>query len=397
MLSLKIEEPPKGQLALLALGFRPFFLLAGVSSVALILAWIAAFNGLQSYSDYYGPNLWHGHEMLFGYLLAVIAGFLLTAVGNWTGQPMPKHGLLLCLVVIWFLGRVAPFFSAILPDVLIAIIDLCFMPAVGIAIGVPIIRSRNKRNYFFIPVFTVFVVANLLIHLDVLHVIPGAGLVGEKLALGLVLVVTAVIGGRVIPFFTQAALKGVQLKQSALVNKLSIASIVVFAVTYSVLAEGSLLLTAAAWFAAMINVARMRTWYTPQYWRVPLLWVLHMSYAWLVVGFILMGVEGLVVLPGKPSLHALTVGGLGGITLGMMARVSLGHTGRPLKIVKLIVVAFVLLNVAAAVRVFGAILMPTLYIHFITLSGVLWAAAFLLFVWVYTPILMRPRVDGVSG
>jgi len=395
--SLKIEEPSKGRLALLALGFRPFFLLAGASAAILLLVWVATFNGVPIYAGYYGPNLWHGHEMLFGYLLAVIAGFLLTAVGNWTGQPMPRHGWLLCLVVLWFLGRVAPFFSGILPDMLIAIIDLCFMPAVGIAIGIPIIRSRNKRNYFFIPVFAVFVVANLLIHLEALGVMPGTGLVGEKLALGLVLMVTAVIGGRVIPFFTQAALKGVQLQQSAWVNKLSIASIVVFAVTYSVLEEGSLLLTAVAWFAAMINVARMRTWYTPQYWRVPLLWVLHLSYAWLVVGFILMGVEGLVALPGKPSLHALTIGGLGGITLGMMSRVSLGHTGRPLKIVKSIVVAFVLLNLAAAVRVFGAILMPSLYVQFITLAGVLWAVAFLLFVWVYTPVLMRPRVDGVSG
>lgn len=397
MQSLNIEEPYTGRYALFELGFRPFFLLAGLSAILLVMSWVAFYLGLPTYSSYYGPLMWHAHEMIFGYTVAVIVGFLLTAVGNWTGQKMPKNGLLIALVILWCLGRLLPFCQAFVPVWLIAGVDVVFLPCVGIVIGHAIIKSKNKRNLFFIPVFFLFTIANMLMHLDAQADFDGVGKIGERMALGIVVLVVGVIGGRVIPFFTQAGLRGFTATMSDNVNKLSIVAVAMFAVSYSFLGQQSEIVGVAALITAGIHSVRLKGWYSSRIWGEPLLWVLHLSYVWFIIGLVLLGMESFIPMLGKPGLHALTVGLIGGITLGMMSRVSLGHTGRSLQIVAATKLAFVLINISALIRVFMPLISPNMYQLAVSLSGVLWCIAFIIFLLVYMPILIYPRVDGRPG
>ena len=397
MQSLNIEEPFAGKYALFELGFRPFFLLAGLSALVLVMSWVGVYLGLPTYASYYGPLMWHGHEMIFGYAVAVIAGFLLTAVGNWTGQKMPKNKPLIVLVVLWCLGRVLPFGYEFVPVWLIAGVDIVFLPCVGVVIGRAILKSKNKRNLFFIPVFSLFTVANVLMHLDAQAGFEGVGKIGERMALGIVVLIVGVIGGRVIPFFTQAGLRGFKATMSDNVNKLSIVAVAMFAVLYAFFGQQNMVVGVAALVTAGIHSVKLKGWYTPRIWGEPLLWVLHLSYVWFIVGLVLLGVESFMPLLGKPGLHALTVGLIGGITLGMMSRVSLGHTGRPLQIVTAIKLAFALINIATLLRVFVPLVSPDFYQFAVTMSGILWCIAFVLFLLVYMPVLIYPRVDGRPG
>jgi len=395
--SLNIEEPYTGKYALFELGFRPFFLLAGLSALVLVMSWVGVYFGLPTYASYYGPLMWHGHEMIFGYAVAVIAGFLLTAVGNWTGQKMPKNRLLIALVVLWCLGRVLPFCQAFIPVWLIAGVDIVFLPCVGFVVGRAVIKSKNKRNLFFIPVFLLFTIANVLMHMDAQAGFDGVGKIGERMALGIVVLIVGVIGGRVIPFFTQAGLRGFKATMRDSVNKLSIVSVAMFAVSYGFLGQESMVVGVVALVTGVIHSVKLKGWYTSRIWGEPLLWVLHLSYAWFIVGLVLLGMESFMPLLGQPGLHALTVGLIGGVTLGMMSRVSLGHTGRPLKIATAIKLAFVLINVATLIRVFVPLASSDLYQLAVAVSGILWCVVFILFLLVYIPVLIYPRVDGRPG
>ena len=191
-----------------ALGFRPFFLLSGILAVILVAAWVSAFVGWLSFGSYYGQIGWHSHEMIFGYSCAVIAGFLLTAARNWTERPTASGALLAFLVVLWLAGRILPLFSAALSGWLIALADLAFLPAVTVAIGVPLARKAEKRNLVFLAVLIVLFAANLLVHLDLLGFAPGLARRGVFLGLHLILLLIVIMGGRVIPFFTERALQG---------------------------------------------------------------------------------------------------------------------------------------------------------------------------------------------
>ena len=392
-----IHEIFSGKLAIFELGFRPFFLLAGISAVCLIFAWLAAFQGYGSYAHYYGAYRWHAHEMVFGYSIAVISGFLLTSVRNWTGMETARHAALAALVLLWLLGRILPLFSDYLHVWLIALVDLLFLPVLGVVLALPLLQSNNRRNLFFIPIFTVFTLANLLMHLEALKLLEGWAVVGEKLSLGLVVVVISVIGARVIPFFSKTAISQYQSSTPVWLDWLAIFSVLAFVLSFSLLKEASFPLGLVALFAALVNLWRLKSWYSVHIWRNPLLWILYVSYFWLIIGFVLFFIEGLYPLIGKPALHAITVGTIGGITLGMMARVSLGHTGRSLKTVGATTIAFVLINAAALVRVFLPMLESGLYLPAINFSAGLWVLAFVLFLIVYAPILLFPRIDGRPG
>jgi uncharacterized protein involved in response to NO len=386
-----------GKWALFELGFRPFFLLAGLSAILLVLGWVATFSGYPWYANYYGAFLWHGHEMVFGYAVAVIAGFLLTSVRNWTGMETARHGYLVFLVLLWLAGRIVPFFSEYLHGWIIAAVDLAFVPALAIAIGVPLVKSNNRRNLFFIPLFIAMALMNLAMHLEALQLLKGLGFAGEKIAFGLVMVVITVVGGRVIPFFSQSALLGYHSRTSAVLDRIAIISVVLFAISLGVLAQQGWVVSFFALIALLANGLRMKGWYVKEIWSNPLLWILYVSYFWMLVGFALYVVEGFFPLLGKPALHAITIGTIGGITLGMMARVSLGHTGRKLQVAGVTSIAFVMINAATLVRVLLPLLRPEWYQFAIMLSGGLWVLAFALFMLVYTPILVFPRLDGRPG
>ena len=398
-MSLQIEEPGnkniKNSFSLFALGFRPFFFLAALLSSALLVLWLFQFSGRITLSNYYSPVGWHAHEMLFGYTVAVIAGFLLTAVGNWTGIKMINGWNLVLLSLVFILGRVTP----LLPDIphwFIAASDLAFIPLVALIIVVPVVRVKQWSNFIFFPLLLTMAAANLLVHLSALGLTDISIVTGSRVMLYLVVFLIVIMGGRVIPFFTERGINGVITKKWNWIERLSPFSIVLLLVS-DVFYADKILTASFALFAAAINAVRLYGWYSNKIWQVPLVWILQVAYSWFVIGFIIKSLTIFNMNESLFSYHALTVGGIGIMTLGMMARVSLGHTGRDMKLDSWMLLSFILVNIAVVVRVILPMIFQENYSGLIQLSGWLWTAAFIIFLVVYTPMWIRPRVDGREG
>lgn len=387
-------RPPK--FALFALGFRPFFLGAGAAALALVGLWVAAYVGEMSIRTYYDPLNWHAHEMIFGYATAVIAGFLLTAVRNWTNIPTVQGKPLAALAALWLAARVLAFVPPVLSHWLIAAVDVIFLPALALSLAGPLLRSRQLHNWIFPAILGVMAAGNVLVHLQVLGFTQDTAYTGTYLAVDLIVLVIAIIAGRVIPFFTERALPGAVPRRRTAVDRVALAAVVAFAATHP-FRPPPMLVGAIALVAGAAHGARLWGWYDRRVWSAPLLWVLYLGYAWIVAGFALHTLATIRVLSPLLALHAFTAGAIGVLTLGMMARVALGHTGRPLQAPAPIAAAFVLINLAALVRVLFPFALADRYVADIGLSGALWAAAFAVFLAVYSPILIRPRVDGRPG
>lgn len=398
MAVIPIEDPAKGppkKSALWALGFRPFFLLAGIAGTVLVAVWAALFAAGWPATTYYGYIGWHSHEMVFGYAVAAIAGFLLTATRNWTGLPTARGPLLAGLALVWLAGRVLPLLPA-LPAPLVAAVDQAFLPLLALALAWPVVRAEHWKSLVFPLLLLALAGANLAIHLERLGLAEGGARPALYAGVDLVVILIALMGGRVIPFFTEKALDDVQPRTWPWVERAAIPSITILALAEAFYPQPAVVGGLAA-VAAAVNGIRFAGWLDRKVWSVPLLWVLHLAYGWLVVGFAMKAVAAFGGVSPLLALHALTAGGIGGATLGMMARVSLGHTGRPLDLPDGMAVAFGLLHLGAAVRVLAPLAWPSAYAGLVGLSGALWALAFLLFVLRYAPILYRPRVDGRPG
>jgi uncharacterized protein involved in response to NO len=380
---------------LFAVGFRPFFLLAGFFALVSVGVWVPVFVHGATLTTYYGAIGWHSHEMVFGYSAAVIAGFLLTAVRNWTNLPTPAGPRLAAMAVIWTLGRIMPFFPASLPGWAIALVDLGFFPALVLGTGVPLVRSGGKRNLIFIPLLAAFVAANLLVHLEVLGVAENLARRGTFLGLNLIILLIVIMGGRVIPFFTERAGPGTAAKRWPAIEALAPLSAIAFLFAELILPDSPVAGSVAA-LAAVVNGIRLAGWQTRRVWRVPLLWVLHLGYGWLVVGYSLKALASVSLTAPQFTVHAFTVGAIGVLTLGMMARVSLGHTGRPLAASPYMLVAFVLINLAALIRGVLPAFLPQKLFDLVAFSGAIWITGFLVFAVAYAPILIKPRIDGRS-
>lgn len=379
----------------LALGFRPFFLLAGYGSLLLMLSWLGLWHAGFTAEAYYGRINWHTHEMLFGYATAVIAGFLLTAVRNWTGQDTATGNALGLLAGLWLLGRLLPWLPGT-PGALIAVFDLTFLPLLAIVLIRPVWLGQNKVNRIFPLLLGAMAGANLLVHSQSLGwTTTGAGR-GTALMLDLLLLLIAVVGGRVLPFFTEKAVAESRPRRMPWLDRAGFGLLLALALAHLLDAPapitGGLAIT-----AGLAQAGRWLLWTHPGLFRIPLLWVLHAGYGWLVAGLLLQGLARFGLLPVSVATHALTTGAVGVFTLGMMARVALGHTGRDLHPSGALVVAFWLINLAAAVRVLGPWLMPSWYVGWLMLAGLLWVISFASFVFVYTPILLRSRIDGRPG
>ena len=393
---IALPEPlAPARLAPLGLGFRPFFLLAGAAAVVLLAAWLLFYTGRMAPPAYYDLFTWHGHEMVFGYTAAVIAGFLLTAVRNWTGVPTPTGAPLAALALLWLAGRLVALPPWGLPGWAIASVDLAFLPALAAALARPLLQQPQARQVVFLPLLVALAAANALVHLQMLGVTVATARPGLRFGVDVIVLVIAVIGGRVLPVFTQRGV-GAQPRQWPAIEWAVALSTGGVAVADLLTAPPALLGPLAA-AAALAHAARLWGWYDHRIWRVPLLWVLHLGYAWLVAGFALLACACAGLAIAQPALHALTVGAIGVLTLGMMARVALGHSGRPLQAAPPIGLAFGLLNTAAVVRVFAAAALPAWYTQAVVAAGLLWIAAFALFTPVYAPILLRARADGQPG
>ncbi len=363
-------------MALLSLGFRPFYLLAGAYAALAVPLWGAMYAGMLE------PNmLWHGHEMLFGYAFAVIAGFLLTAVRNWTSLPTPSGAPLAALAGLWLLARlVAPF--ALQWSVFI---DALFAIALAIGIGRPLVLSGNKRNLVFVVLVLALGGASVAF-----QAWPLAAL---RFGLDIVLLVIAVIAGRVVPMFTNNAVPGAGARSTKWLELASLASLVlVIGLDLFSYSPGMSLLA-----AALLHAMRLSLWMPWKTLGKPILWILHFSYAWIVVHLLLRGLAAYELVAPQLATHALTIGAIGGMTLGMMTRTSRGHTGRMLVAGTPEVLAYVLVQAAAVVRVLVPLALPDAYFATVMGSAALWFAAFAIFTVAYFPILSQPRADGRPG
>ena len=398
---LKIHsEPPKPSLpttgpAIFALGFRPFFAAAGLSGLILLGIWLLAWGGAMDLSPYYGVIGWHSHEMLFGYSTAVIAGFLLTAVRNWTGINTPTGKPLILLSLLWLAGRIAPFASGLLPDPVIAAVDLAFLPALAMAIRRPLWQGQQRINRIFVPLLLTMALANLLVHLQSLGLADTAAR-GTDTMLYLIVLLVIIVSGRILPFFTRAVVPGYTPQSLPWVESATLIFMAGLILTQLIYPAPWLTGPLAA-AAAVTQIVRILGWHHRSVWSLPILWILYSAYFWVIAGFVMLALSSTDLLAMSLAKHALTVGGVGLMTFGMMARVSLGHTGRPIEPARLIVLAFVLLNLAAALRVLGPLVLPQYYPLWIQLSGGLWMLCFLAFSIVYLPILFRARIDGKAG
>ncbi len=380
--------------SVLALGFRPFFLAAGLSAALAMAAWLALLQGGISLNGHYAAGLWHAHEMLFGYTAAVIAGFLLTAVRNWTGIDTPTGIALGALVGLWVAARIAPFLP--LPTMLVAVVDIAFFPAIALGLFQPLWQGKNRANRVFLVLLAAMTLAALLVQLQTLGIAEGTAARGTRLMLDSALLTLMIVAGRVMPFFTERAVPGSTPIARPWIERL----------TFTLATAGAIVNLVAPWSApagvialalAATQALRLAGWHDRRVWGIPILAVLFAGYLWLVLGFALGGLAGLGLLPPFPSLHALTVGAVGVFTLGMMARVTLGHTGREMRSSPLTNIAFVLVNLAAVTRVGATLLFPAAYPNWVQISGLLWTLAFGLFLWIYAPMLVAPRPDGRPG
>jgi uncharacterized protein involved in response to NO len=390
------ESRPDPRIALFNLGFRPFFLLAGISACLLVPLWIYAYTGGDLHSGYYPDVVWHGHEMVFGYAVAVIAGFLLTAVRNWTGIQTPGGNALAGLVMLWLAGRMVPFLAGMLPHGMIAAVDLAFLPVLAVTLSVPLLRSRQQHNLVFLFVLAALTMANLMVHLEILGLAQATATRGIRFAVYLIVLLIAILGGRVIPFFTERGIAGAVTRRWKTVEYLSFVALIVL-MALDPADAAPVAVVVVAMLATIGHAIRLFGWYQRTVWSVPLLWVLHLGYAWLVAGFLLTALSAGGLANPVLAIHAFTTGGIGTLTLGMMARVALGHTGRALHVGATITWAFVFANLAGISRVFLPLLSPGRYSEWVALAGVLWTGAFAIFVISYARVLIQPRVDGRPG
>ena len=392
---LKIEEPRaravKGW-ALWALGFRPFYLLAALQAALVVPLWALEFSGLLP-TPALGSSVRHAHEMVFGYSLAVIVGFLFTAGRNWSGQPTPTGKALMALAALWLLARVlvlTPWTWASLA----ANVALPWLAAWGLWRALR--AGNNRRNYFFAGLLVAMGVASGVVHLNPLGLLQLPAGFGLPLALDLVLFMIAVMAGRVVPMFSNNGVPGLKARRDDRTEKAALGSVLLLLGLDALGLRG----WPAALACALALAAHGRRWWLWQPWgtlRKPLVWVLHAAYLWLLVHLALRCAAEFGWLPAGPATHALTVGTIGMITLGMITRTALGHTGRPLRAGKVETGAYLAMLLAALVRVLLPILLPQALLLSVQLSALLWSLAFLLYLWRYTPMLLRTRLDGQPG
>jgi uncharacterized protein involved in response to NO len=336
-----------------------------------------------------GP-LWHAHELLFGYAFAVITGFLFTAVRNWANRPTPSGAALAMIVALWLAGRIL----VLTPwHLLAALADTAFALAVAAGIALPLLKSRNRRNYFFILLVVALGAVNLGFYLAMAGWIDFPVERGMRTGIDLVLFLMVVMAGRVIPMFTANAVPGAQPRRYRSLEQLALGSVLALLAT-DLLVLPPLAAQLAAAIAAAAHAARLAFWKPWITSRRPILWILHLSYAWIIVYLAMRALATVDLIPGSVAIHALTVGGIGGLTVGMMTRTARGHTGRVLEAGNLEVCCYVLIQLAAVMRVFMPLLLPDWYPRMILASGMLWSAAFVLLIAALAPMLLKPRIDG---
>ena len=393
------DTPRRHQPVFLSLGFRPFFTAAAVFSVLSMLTWMQVYVFGRGWLPGGLPAvIWHAHEMVYGYAMAVIAGFLLTAVRNWTGVQTLQGLPLLLLLLLWAAARLLVFAGDGVPLALGALADTLFAAFLLIAIARPVIKARQWRQMGILSKLILLLCGNLLFYAGALEIIPQGVREGLYSGLYLIVALILVMARRVLPMFIE---KGVA-RPVRLINRrwLDAAGLLLFLVFWiaDILQPDSRLVAALAVMLFILHALRMAGWYTPGIWRRPLLWVLYGGYGFLVLGFALKAAVPLVAVSPLLALHAFAYGGIGLFTLGMMTRVTLAHTGRNIQEPPPVLFwMFAVLMLGALIRVLLPLADPGHYALWIGLSQALWIAAFAAFLFTCLPMLLKPRIDGQGG
>lgn len=397
---VQIERPsgrgkPQDSLpGLWRLGFRPFYLLGTVFAALAVPFWILRVAGTVVAPASLDAYRWHQHEMVFGFALAIVTGFLFTAVRNWTGLATPRGARLAALCALWLAARAA-WFAA--PMIWAFAIESVFVVLCAWSLLAVLVRARNRRNYFVGLLYLLLLVCDgLYVFASMGTLAPLAPDTALRGALYLIVLLTFVIGGRVIPGFTANTVRGgLSQWRDPRVDRAAIgAGAAAFAAELAGFAQAVVVLAAAA---ALLHAVRLWGWRPLAARGKPLLWILHLAYAWIPVGFALLAAASLGVIAHSIAVHAFTVGTVGGLIIGMVTRTALGHTGRPLTVDAREITMYVLVLAAAVLRVLVPLVSPALELASEIASAVLWSLAFLLYAVIYGPWLARPRVDGQPG
>lgn len=386
----------------LRLAFRPFFLLGALFSIVCMAWWIHIWlsPSSSSWTPYGSLVWWHAHEMVFGFAPAVVAGFLLTAVQNWTGVPGLRGKLLAVLVLTWLIGRIVIAFGSYLPSSIVIAGDLLFLPCAAAAMAYPVLKVKMWRNFIFVPVLLMMALLNAVSHWGVQNDKIQVSLQVMHAAIMLITFVVAFIGGRVIPMFTA---NGTGAQRISPIKWLELASLFSLLLVIIVMMLGYdtsrhplvTLLFAVTAFIHSWRFLRMGFW---QCWKVPLLWSLHLAFSCIPLGLIALTLYSAGLLDNySAALHCFSVGAIGGMILSMTSRVILGHTGRPLQPPKPMAIAFVLILLSALIRVIIPSLFPAFMSWGIVIAGLCWIMAYGIFCFYYAPMLTTARLDGRPG
>jgi len=395
------HEKEMAMAPILRQAYRPMFLLGAIFSALAILLWGLVLIGAIQLPVHGNVLFWHSHEMLYGFVVAIVLGFLLTAVQNWTGMRATHGPTLLILALLWSAGRLLMLFGQGLPWWLVAAVDVALLPVAAILFARLVLAVNQTRNLFFIPILLLLAVSSGLMHVGYAFNQYEWQTIGAYNGVFLVTLLMAIIGGRVMPMFTANGTMTKKVMPIAWLEKTALGLLwVLFAVHFFNLT----LYIADVWLGALfaltalahtLRVLRWKTWIT---FKVPLLWSIHLAYWFIPLGLALLaahywGVE----ITRSTAMHALTAGAMGNMILAMMARVSLGHSGRPLKPKPIMSVAFALMFISALMRVVGVSLFPQWTTDWILISTLAWTFALVIFIAIYLKVFLTPRADGNPG
>jgi len=401
MMTIKNSETQQdmGSYALFRLGFRPLFLVAALFAVVSMLVWMAELVfSIKFIPVSISPVYWHSHEMIYGYALAVIAGFLLTAVRNWTNIQTLHGWALFVLVLLWLLARIVILIPSEQALFVSLLLDNMFILYLSVALTIPVVKAKLWKNIAVVSKIYFILIGNVIYSLGMLGLLHDGQRIGIYIGLYMVLSLILVLSRRVMPMFIERGVGySVTLKNHTWVDISCFVLFLIFAVTDIFFVTPALTASLAA-ALCVLHAIRLWGWYTHGLWKKPLLWVLYVGYGWMIVAFALKALAFLVGIPASLAIHAFTVGGIGMMTLGMMSRISLGHTGRDIMNPPTgVSLMFLMLLVGAVIRVVLPMLFPDDYQLWIALSQGFWIVCFALFVYLYAVILLRPRLDGRWG
>lgn len=376
--------------------YRLLFLGGASWALVVVALWVSSLIGAITLPTAMDPLAWHQHEMLFGYLGAIIAGFLSAAIPNWTGRPAYAGWPVAAFVGLWLAARLAILFSEAVPLLLAGILDVGFLLLLALLAGKEVAAAKN-RNLPIVFVILLFALASALHYAEALFLPVPQGL-GIRLGFALVLILIALIGGRIIPAFTRnwlarEGMAGRFPREAGRFDQIALAAIAIALIGWTFWPNDALV----AWslvISGLLHAVRLARWSGIFTTRDPLVLILHVGYLWLPLGLLLLGASIIgEVVPGTAALHALAAGTMATMTLAVMTRASLGHTGRPLKADRWTNLLYILVTTGAVLRVAGSFL-PFDYLLLIRLAGIAWGGAFLLFIFGYGPKLLGPRPDG---